>query len=185
MKKNPYMFYNDRKHKNPAPEEMTEGIPYAFTWNPKRQPLNPQFKLDLITWHNGMTNILSSCKYCHIVLRPELSQGSRWHYHGHITIKNIMKFFIYDLPLLREEGTHEIDTITDKIIWEKYITKQEELMKQITKECLIPYIHDNEQIMKVKKQPLNDTKFTELLQYNEESEPDEATSTRGECEKSV
>lgn len=165
-------------YKNPSPEDIIQDSIMAFTYNPKRQPLTPNFKLDLITWHNGMDNIFKSLKYCHIVLRPELSPGLRWHYHGQIKIQEIMKFYIYDLPLLRENGSYEIDTIKDLEIWTAYCSKQEELMKPITKEMSIPYLYDSSKIMKVKVNPLNDTKFTELIEYEiSESDPDEATST--------
>lgn len=176
MRKSPknsrYADYNNRKHKNPSPEEMECGT-YSFTYNPAIQPITPNFKLDLITWHNGMDNIFRQCQYSHIELRPELSQGSRWHYHGQITIKDIMKFFIYDLPVLRANGAYEIDIINDKDKWKQYISKQEYLMKPITKEHLIPYHYDNEKIMKVKVNPLNDTKFSELLNYDDEAGSDD------------
>lgn len=170
-----YATFNNRQHKNPSPEEIEDKL-YAFTFNPTKQPLTPQFKLDLITWHNGMDNIFKDLRYSRVELRPELSQGSRWHYHGRIKIEETMKFFIYDLPVLRANGSYEIDTISDETKWIKYISKQEELMKKITKEFKIPYIYDSRKTMKVKVEPLNDTKFTELIEY-EDSEPDEATST--------
>lgn len=182
MKKNPnksyYAEWNNRKHKNPSPEEVEVDSVYAFTYNPKTQPMTPSHKLNLIVWHNYIDKIFQSCKNCHIVLRPELSQGSRWHYHGHIIIKDIMKFFIYDLPVLRIEGTFEIDTIKDKIVWQTYISKQEKLMLPICKEHKIPYIYDNTKVMKVKVEPLQDIKSNELIRYEDsESESDEATST--------
>lgn len=171
-----YSAFNNRKYKNPSPEEFKVDTEYTFTYNPQKQPLTPNYKLNLITWHNGMDNIFRSCKNCQIELRPELSQGSRWHYHGLITIKDIMKFFIYDLPVLRENGSYEIDEIKDKNVWLTYITKQKELMEPVCKEHKIPYNYDNTQIMKVKVEPLQDTKFTELIKF-EDSDSDEATST--------
>ena len=163
MKKNPYTSYNNRRHKTLAPEDIVVNEWHSFTFNPEMQPLTPRFTLDLITWHNGLDNIFKSLKYCDITLRPELSSGSRWHYHGQIKITNIMKFYIFDLPILRENGSLEIDTITDIKVWTEYCCKQTNIMKDICIEYGIPYYYEKNQIMKVKIQPLNDNKFTELI----------------------
>ena len=180
MRKSPksdsYANWNNRKHKNPSPEEIVKSQWYAFTYNPEVQPLRPNFQLDLITWHNGMDNIFKSLKYCEIKLRPELSQGSRWHYHGQIQINEIMKFYIFDLPVLRENGAYEIDSMSEVKIsekynsWEDYCKKQEKMMKDICTEYGIPYHYDKSKIMKVKIQPLQDTKFTELIKICPTSE---------------
>lgn len=167
-KNSQYVSFNNRRHKNLSPEETIAGELMAFTYNPELQPITPNFKLDLITWHNQMDNIFKSLKYSRVELRPELSQGSRWHYHGHIKIDNIMKFYIYDLPILRQNGSYEIDKINDFKIWMTYCTKQEELMKPITKEFKIPYLYDSTKIMKVKVEPLQDIKANELLKYESE-----------------
>lgn len=160
-----YVSFNNRRHKNPPPEEMIVNRKYAFTFNPEKQPLNPNFKLDLITWHNGIDNIFKSLKYCHVVLQPELSSGCRWHYHGYIEINDIMMFYIYDLNHIRQSGSYEIDTIENEITWVNYVCKQSELMKPICKKYGIPYTYDNTKTMKVKMEPLNDTKFCELIDY--------------------
>lgn len=165
-----YAGWNNRRHKNPPPEDIIKGIKYAFTYNPETQPLTPKYTLDLITWHNGMDSIFKSLKYCDVELRPELSQGSRWHYHGLITINEIMKFYIFDLPYLRENGSYEIDTIEDITIWTQYCTKQEKIMKDICTEYGIPYHYRKDKVMKVKIQPLQDTKFTELFRLCPTSE---------------
>lgn len=163
QKSDNYANWNNRRHKNPSPEDMNDNDIYSFTFNPEVQPLTPKFTLDLITWHNGIDNILKQLQFSNVVLRPELSQGSRWHYHGQIKIKNIMKFFIFDLPVLRENGSFEIDTIEDNNKWLDYCKKQETKMKDLCKEYGIPYVYENDKPMKIKVQPLNDTKFTELF----------------------
>lgn len=165
-----YANWNNRRHKNPSPEDMKVNEGYAFTYNPEVQPLTPKFTLDLITWHNGMDNMYKSLKYCDITLYPELSQGSRWHYHGYIRLTDVMKFFIYDLPILRENGSYEIDILTDHEIWRKYVSKQENIMKDVCTEYGIPYRYESKKIMKVKIQPLQDTKFTELMKLCPTSE---------------
>ena len=157
------MSFNNRRHKILSPEEMSTGILYSCTLNPSTQPLSPKFTLDLITWHNGMDNIFKCLKYSTVILYPELSSGSRWHYHGTLSITNVMKFFIFDLPFLREHFSFEIDTIADLTKWTAYCTKQTTLMKPITKEHGIPYKYESDKIMKVKSVSLNDTKFTELI----------------------
>lgn len=165
-----YVNWNNRRHKNPPPEEMKVNLGYAFTYNPEVQPLSPKFTLDLITWHNGMDNIFKDLKHCTVKLILEISSGTRWHYHGWITIKDIMKFFIYDLPVLRENGSYEIDHLNDTEVWRKYCLKQEDLMKDICIEYGIPYTYENTKPMKVKVKPLNDTKFTELFKLCPTSE---------------
>lgn len=165
-----YANWNNRKHKNPPPEEMVANMAYAISYNPEVQPLSPKFTLDLITWHNGMDNIFKDLKYSHVNLNVEMSSGTRWHYHGTIKVDNIMKFFIYDLPVLREHGSFEIDTISDNEPWKQYCHKQETLMKDICKEYGIPYHYDSKKTMKVKVEPLNDTKFTELFKLCPTSE---------------
>lgn len=166
MKKNPsddYANWNNRRHKIPAPEEMKVGIPYTFSYNPKTQPLNPQFKLDLITFHNGIDQVFKNLKYSKVKMNLELSAGSRWHYHGTIIIHDIMKFFIYDMHYLKEDSALEIDTIEDADKWSTYCNKQRELMKIVCQEYGVPYTYESDKIMKVKVNPLNDTKFTELI----------------------
>lgn len=162
--------WNNRRHKNMSPEDVTVNTHYAFTYNPDVQPVSPKFTLDLVTWHNGMDNIFKSLRYSDVELRPELSQGSRWHYHGQIIIKDVLKFYIFDLPVLRENGSYEIDIINDPKIWLDYCTKQEKIMKELLKEYGIPYRYQSEKIMKVKLQPLQDTKFTELIKLCPTSE---------------
>lgn len=166
-------YYNDnRRHKIPPPEDLLPNIPHSFSYNPETQPLTPKFTLDLITFHNGIDLQMKNLKYCTIKMNIELSSSSRWHYHGIIIIKDIMKFFIFDLPFLKENAAFEIDTIKEetKDVWTNYCTKQEKIMKPITQEYGIPYTYQSDQIMKVKVQPLNDTKFTELMKLTPTSD---------------
>lgn len=158
-----YSAWNNRRHKILPPEEMLVNTLYTCTINPEVQPLTPQFTLDLVTWHNGMDNKFKQLKFCTLNLKVEISSGSRWHYHGTIKITDIMKFFIFDMPVLKNETALEIDKMEDKEIWAKYCCKQETIMKPICQEYGIPYNYISDQIMKVKIQPLNDNKFTSLF----------------------
>lgn len=164
--------YDNRRHKLLPPEEMIPDTMYTCNINPEIQPLTPKFTLDLITWHNGMDNMFKSLKHSSVKLNLELSSNSRWHYHGTIKISNIMKFYIFDLPILKESCSLEIDKIEDLNIWTAYCTKQESLMKPICKEYGIPYKYESDKIMKVKTEPLQDTKFTELMKLCPQSELD-------------
>lgn len=160
----PYATFNNRKHKIPPPEDLSENGLYSFTFNPVVQPQLPNYTLNLVSWHNGMDSIFKSCKFAEIKCYVELSSGGRFHYHGTIQIKNVMKFFIFDLHMLKVQGTYEIDHINDFVKWHNYCIKQEGKMKSLTKEYGIPYHYDGSKPMKVKITPLNDTPFTELLQ---------------------
>lgn len=167
MKKIPsndqYANWNNRRHKIPSPEDLTVNTLYTFNYNPQTQPLSPQFKLDLITFHNGIDQVFKNLKYSKVKMNLELSSGSRWHYHGSIIIHDIMKFYIYDLQYIKENAAIEIDTIECLKSWETYCTKQKDLMKPICQEYGIPYTYENDKLMKVKINPLNDTKFCELI----------------------
>lgn len=170
--KSAFIQYNNRKHKILAPEEMSLEQWYTFTYNPETQPRRPNMMIDLISWHNGMDHKFKR-KYCQIEAVPEISSNGRFHYHGLIKITNIMKFYIEDLPVLRDGATYEIDTISDMTAWKTYMYKQQYLMEPLTKEYGIPYTYYSHKIMKVKTTPLQNVHFEELIKYKlEDINPD-------------
>ena len=170
----PYATFNNRKYKIPPPEDISEGQICSFTFNPVVQPQLPNYSLNLVSWHNGMDNIFKGCKYAQIKAYVELSSGGRFHYHGTIEIRNVLKFFIFDLPLLKAQGSYEIDHINDLVKWLTYCTKQEGKMKSLTKEYGIPYHYDGSKPMKLKINPLNDTPLSEFIKIPDyDSEPED------------
>lgn len=136
-KVNTYNNYNNRPYKLPSPEEMSDDL-MSFTYNPKITPLD-KGRLNLDLYYNEIIDIFWNLQYAKVKLYHEISCTGKWHLHGYIKILNKMKFTLFDLPLLMQDGVFEIDTIGDMSGWIVYITKQKVLMEEILKEYKIPY----------------------------------------------
>jgi hypothetical protein len=67
-----------------------------------------------------------------------------------------MRFTLFDLVHLKENGVFEIDTINDEIKWKEYVFKQKELMIDFLKEYKIPYEFNtmDSKLLKKKIDPL-------------------------------
>jgi len=131
MKKN----YNNgfkRLHTFPPPEKVKLNEVLTFTLNPSDTPyINTKNnrKVLLESFFNDIIKGLGKLRYCDYKIYPEISSTGKWHFHGTITITDIMNFYLYDVPLMQALGAIEIDTIKDLDIWLAYCTKQAELMK--------------------------------------------------------
>jgi len=114
------------------PEEMICHTDYAFSYNPEEQPIVQGFgKVTLTTfssWADTIYEMFDRCKYCKIRTTLEISRHGRLHMHGTIQIINLIKFFFFDIKILRFHGSYEIDTIKDPLKWEIYCTKQSDDM---------------------------------------------------------
>lgn len=108
--------------------------PYAFSYNPERQPQERQVPLLWSPYYNDMSNLFYSMKHCEINVVSEFGAYGRWHFHGTIYIKDILKFYVYDLPVLRRHGALEIDTIEDMDEWNDYCLKEQLLVDTFLKE---------------------------------------------------
>lgn len=129
-----------------APEEARLDYLYAFSFNPAIQPVLHELK-GLEDWLNHFAKLFYECYNCEIQVVPELSKGGRFHFHGYIMYKNIIKAYAIDLRKLSEGGTYEIDTIADSQAWRIYVYKQFGLMKPfIDKETECPYQIDTEKL---------------------------------------
>ena len=131
-----YTSYNNRPYKLPSPEEMSDDL-MAFTYNPKITP-NDKGRLNMELYYNELIDVFWNLQYSNVKLYHEISATGKWHLHGFIKIHNKMKFTLFDLPLLMQDGVFEIDTIGDMEGWLVYIHKQKQLMDDILKEYKIP-----------------------------------------------
>lgn len=169
MGKNPksgtYSGYNNRPHKLPSPEDMSDEL-MSFTYNPNFIPPYKNFILDMATYYNELIQLFSSMKYCKVKLYHEISCQGKWHLHGFIKVLDKMKFVLFDLPVLKDKGVFEIDIIGDKDGWNKYIFKQKELMVELLAEYKIPYAIDNidSKLLLKKIDPLQKMAKCEIIQ---------------------
>lgn len=83
--------------------------------------------------------IAKSELYADVVLYPEISLQSRWHWHGIIKIKHPYEFYAVTLKKLSAIASYEIDTIDDIILWRKYITKDQAVMENPVISQGLPY----------------------------------------------
>lgn len=61
---------------------------------------------------------------CYLRLRTEVSSLGRLHYHGYVTIRDRIKFYLYTIPFLQGLYTINIKSITDEMGWDNYCQKQ-------------------------------------------------------------
>lgn len=117
----------------PAPEEVAIDTLYAFSLSPQCGPAsNLLGGFQLRSFKNYQVELwakLDKLKYCQVNAVHELSRLARWHMHGYIMIDKIIEFYLFDLPILKDIGTFEIDTIADEVKWETYVYKQMTLLK--------------------------------------------------------
>lgn len=167
MKKTPksdYAAWNNRRHKVLDPETVKTDVEYTFTYNPKIQPYDAdRGVLDVINWHNNIVNIVKRLQYCSLKMYPEISQGSRFHYHGVIVIKDVLNFYIFDLPILKEDSALEIDNIQDATVWKTYYTKCKHLMEPLYKKYKCPYEFNSTKPMFVKIEAVLSKTYADLV----------------------
>lgn len=119
--------------------KLVNGVTYSISINPSEQyPLKRSRYLDVYTSLMTLFNKLNILKYINdIVLNTEVSYPmkngldkkrpetviSRIHYHGTISFKDIIGFFVYVQPHLSAYCIYEIDTIDNFQTWGNYIEK--------------------------------------------------------------
>lgn len=118
----------------PAPEEIDTECLYSFSLSPEVQPEGNtvgRFTLNSFkTYSHDIEKRMSELHNCEYELVHEISRQGRWHFHGYISIKNVMLFYLYDLPKIKHIGTFEIDTIGDVTKWHDYVYKQSVIMRR-------------------------------------------------------
>lgn len=150
-------------HVCPDPKLLKVNEPYAFSFNPASQPYeyqsNETIKGDIQIWTNCIISLLKSLRFCKVNIRPEISSNGRVHFHGTIHLLNIARFMLFDIPLIKDKGTFEIDTIKDPETWKTYYTKGEFYMLDYCKEEKIPYILTNDTKLVKVENKLQDIKY--------------------------
>lgn len=102
-------------------------VNYAFSYSPAMQPKEGR-PLIWSTYYNYISSIFYDLNYCTIKVNSELGAYGSWHFHGCIMFKDVLKFYVYDLPKLKKHGALEIDTIEDEDKWEEYCDKEQHLI---------------------------------------------------------
>ncbi len=127
-------------------EDMVKNEPYALTLNPEKGytsiPKNIETLLRCI-----------DLDACSMELYPEISPIGRYHWHGRLWVHNILSFYLYVIPKLKDKFTFEIDTISEDDVWKIYCTKQSHLWECKTK---LPI-----KIVKIKEKELNIWEYLE------------------------
>ena len=140
--------YNNRPYKIPDPKLLNIGVQYAITLNPSAQPYtyveaNGLFTGDNKAYHNEIMRIIRSLRNITLELTPELSGSGRWHYHGYAVIKDLAKFLIFDINIMKQYFCFEIDTIgeteEDKLKWKVYCSKGSHYMEKYCQDNKLPY----------------------------------------------
>lgn len=113
--------YQNQKYSLPSMEDAILNYAYAFSYNPQFQPSD--YQGDFEKWYNSIIKILCKMKGCEISFSVELSKLGRLHFHGTLIMTTLWKFYYYDVKLLMNEGTFEIDTIKSIDEWQAYVDK--------------------------------------------------------------
>lgn len=132
---------------------LTTGIVYEMTLNaPDRgQYFNKETRATKCVEH--YSTILELMRpYADYTFYPELSQirnsnpekqhYCRWHYHGFIKFKDnlaLAQWLVHSQYKLSKTVDYQINAYREEY-WNKYCTKQEEIMKPLCKSLNIPYI---------------------------------------------
>jgi len=136
---------------------MQTDIDYSFSYNPSFQPKEGGRPLLWATYYNHAKSLFYSLNYCDIKVNSEFGAYGRWHFHGCIVLKDVLKFYVYDLPRLKNNGALEIDTISDTDKWEEYCDKEQHLVEAFLKELNASGVIDTTMPLP-KKRPEIDTK---------------------------
>lgn len=124
-------------------EDCEKGVMYAISFNMRQQQdlIDPVTKVlvvkDRCLAHNKQTQkVLRLTTSFHWQLHMESSPTGRLHWHGYIIINDIMRFYIYDVPVLIDHMSICMKRITDSKKWEQYCHKQHPYMKKYMLEHL-------------------------------------------------
>jgi len=148
---------NNGKYKCVKPEDVRTGVAYAFSFNPENQPTVATFGKMTLTafseWSEEIYKMFTRLQYCKLTTFMEISSGGRLHFHGKIVFIDIIKFFYFDLKILKFHGSYEIDTInTSDEKWQEYCLKLQSPMSKFCKEYGMDQFYDTNINTKTPKQ---------------------------------
>lgn len=105
----------------PKIEDCQHCSTWAFTINPSEQYFDDAERV--LKVDRSVKRLLNSHRISYRLYR-EVSCNGRWHYHGHITIKDPLLFYVHDIPHIISRATIAIEPINDEEGWYDYCTKQ-------------------------------------------------------------
>lgn len=123
-------------HKLVAPELVSPGLAYAFTFNPAHQPADLSAFPD---WYRSYQRLFQEWPGCDIEVVPELSSKGRIHFHGYLTMISPF-YFYFNLKDYTAVGTFELDIINDKGVWYDYVHKQRHVFLPTCQSLNLPYV---------------------------------------------
>lgn len=136
--------YDNSPHKCLSLELAKEDELYAITINPC-----DTFQYWKASTHDRIKNAHSALIHQYndwlgvkfVKLYLESSPTGRLHWHGIISINDLLSFYLVTLRSLQHWCTYEIDTINDIAKWKIYCTKQEFVFndKNDTRRSIFPY----------------------------------------------
>jgi len=123
----PVSAYNDQ-HKLPSPEDVIPCEDYTLTLNPCDElqcfKSNIIHRLNDFRMHQSTHLLCLVAPYAKYNLYIEISKRGRLHMHGTISITDVLGFYMKAIPALLSQYSLEIDTITDRKVWDIYCMKQ-------------------------------------------------------------
>lgn len=113
------------------PEHLIKNTTYSISLSPsdKQQYYESTDRVKRFQQQLYGRLLIHLSPYASYDLYVEISEGGRLHCHGTIVIKDVLNFYVYAIPFMRDEMTYEIDTIKDATVWLTYCTKQSHLFE--------------------------------------------------------
>lgn len=106
------------------PENIFIDAVYAFNHNPEAQPKIGKLN-SVKEWFDTMELLFTKvCNHSKFKLNVEISSTGRYHFHGYISVVDIIGFYTKDVKSLIQSGTSIMKVIDKESDWEEYIWKQ-------------------------------------------------------------
>lgn len=119
----------DSKYTVPKPEHLIPNTLYTLSINPedKEQYFNEKDRVVRFKeqWYGRL--LINLAPYANYDLYLEISEAGRLHFHGTITVTDVLGFYANAIPFMRANMTYEIDTIKDANWLTVYCVKQAHL----------------------------------------------------------
>lgn len=130
------------------PETLKKGRYYAITLSPALQCGEKKSIATMDKYIKYLMSWIDKLSYCKLVLYPEISAHSRFHYHGVIEILSIVPFLLHDLKSLEQWSNYKIEHFED-YGWLMYIYKMRHIMEPYCMHLGIPYKIEYDQLTKL------------------------------------
>lgn len=128
------------------PEKVIKDIEYAVTFSPNDQAQHfgekysreDKFYDGFVNWFN------ENIRFCHLTLNLEISSKGRLHWHGILKVKDVARFYMYDVPEILLKNTFVVKEIREALegseyeSWDAYCHKQQPLFPDYQNVKFIP-----------------------------------------------